>query len=330
MLAIKSIQSPRPDPSGSCPLPLPDPSCHSPNKHHLMNWKTKCAASYVLSKLPQSMRFYNAIQKHYTKRWHRNVFQTMSKPNNYTIHLDVFQKYWDDIASARYFEFGVARDLFSNLLNWCFGMQHQLAIDLHPLATADLVNDACRQLRGISHPGMLRHPTAELGSDFKRDLLEHYGIEYRAPSDARKVDMPDGSVDLIASTSTFEHIPEGILREILAECYRLCHKGSIMSHEIDYSDHYSHQDKSINPFNFLKFSDRTWDRIHMRHYYQNRMRHNDIRRLIEEAGFSILEERTIILGNAEKMISTIQLAERYRNCPRADLLATKGYFVATK
>ena len=295
-----------------------------------MNWKVKCASSYILSKMPNSIGMYNAIQKHLTKRWHRDVNLTLSKPNNYTMHLDAFRKHYGDFKSAQYYEFGVARDLFSNLVNYCCGMERQLAIDLNPLATAELVNDTCGQLSFSSNAQIVRQPSNKLGSDFRRDLLEYYGIDYRAPSDARTVALADGTVDLIATTSTFEHIPEDMLREILAECFRLCHKGSIMSHEIDYSDHYSHRDKSITPYNFLSFSDRTWDLVHMRHYYQNRLRHNDIRRLLLEAGFTIVEEKTTLPENAEMKLSSIQLDEKFQTYPRADLLATKGHFVVTK
>lgn len=276
------------------------------------------------------MRVYNSLQKNFTKRWERNVKDTMAKPNNYTMHIDSFKKHWGNIENAYYYEFGVARDLFSNLFNYCCGMRNQLAIDLNPLATAELVNDTCNQLRSATSPYINRIPDHDLSGDFKKSLFEYYGIEYKAPADARTVPRPDGSVDIIASTSTFEHIPEAMLREILKECYRLCHNGSIMSHEIDYSDHYSHTDKNITPYNFLKFSDRTWNRIYMRHYYQNRLRHNDIRRLILESGFAIIEEKTVVPKNAEEMISTIILDNKFSSIPKIDLIATKGHFVCIK
>lgn len=295
-----------------------------------MNWKLKCVASYLLDKLPCSMQAYNLIQKRFTKRWHRDVRHTMAGPNNYTMHLDAFGKHWGDFSKAQYFEFGVARDLFSNLVNYCSGMERQLAVDLNPLATAELVNGSCQQLKEVESPYFTRKPAHELGADFRGDLKRFYGIDYRAPMDARNVSMPDGFVDLIASTSTFEHIPESMLAEILSECHRLCHPGSIMSHEIDYSDHYSHRDKSITPYNFLQFSDKTWDRIHMRHYFQNRLRHNDIRRLILAAGFTILEEKTVIPDNAEAMISRVRLDKQFQSVAKEDILATKGHFVCIK
>ena len=295
-----------------------------------MNWKSKRLASMALSKMPQSMSVYDLIQKHITKRYYRDVHRTMSTPNNYTYHLDVFKKHWGDIESAQYFEFGVARDLFSNLLNYCCGMNKQLAIDLNPLANADLVSHTCRQLLDLNYEGIVRRPTNEIGTNFKNDLREFYGIDYKAPADARNVDLPAGSVDLIATTSTFEHIPEDVLREILAECYRISHPGTIISHEEDYSDHYSHKDASITPYNLLQFTDEQWDHTYMPHYYQNNLRHNNIRDLIVEAGFKIIDEKRITPENAAEMLKSVNLAPKFRDYPIEDLFAVRGYFVATK
>jgi hypothetical protein len=295
-----------------------------------MNFTTKFIASFLLSKLPCSMLLYNATQKYLTGRWHRSVAGVLAEPNNYTMHIDTFQKHWGDLKHANYFEFGVARDLFSNLFNYCCGMEKQLAIDLKPLATRELVDNTRGQLCACFSPYITRKPELQLGRDFKADLMTHYGIDYQAPADARSVQRPSGSVDLIASTSTFEHIPQDAIREILAESYRLCHEGSIMSHEIDYSDHYSHTDKSLTPYNFLRFSDRNWERLHMRHYYQNRLRHNDIRQLIQDAGFTIIEEKTTVPDDAALLLSGLTVHEQFRSIPTSDLLATKGYFVAKK
>lgn len=68
----------------------------------------------------------------------------------------------------------------------------------------------------------------------------------------------------------------------------------------------------------------------MRHYYQNRLRHNNIRELIVEAGFTILEETPMTWENAEEMLATIKLAKPFDSYPHKDLLATRGHFVARK
>ncbi len=295
-----------------------------------MNWKIKWALSAALSSIPFSSKVYDLAQKHCTGNWRRDMRQTMSGPNSYSMHLDVFEKYWGDIGQAKYYEFGVARDLFSNILNYCYGMDNQLAIDLNPLARPELINNISHQLSQIDHPKFVRSPPKEVGSDFERELLENYGIDYRAPLDARHVDLPDGSIDLIATTSTFEHIPKDVLFDILLECRRLCHAGSIMSVEIDYTDHYYHSDKGITPYNFLQFSSAQWEVFHMKHNFTNRLRHSDHRELITKAGFTILEEQTVTPPRAEEMLASVPLSIDYDKYDKNDLMITCGRFVAQK
>lgn len=60
-------------------------------------------------------------------------------------------------------------------------------------------------------------------------------------------------------------------------------------HRIDYSDHFSHSDKSITPVNFLKFSAAEWDRISGNRYmYMNRLRHDDFLDMFKSANHCIL------------------------------------------
>lgn len=295
-----------------------------------MNWKLKCLTSHVLASLPQTDLVYDLIQKHLTKRWYRSVSDTISGPNIYTEHINNFHAHYGDISKATYFEFGVARDVFSALLNYCFGIPQQLAVDLRPLARPELINHIIRQLRNYRHPGFVRTTEREIGLDFVADLKLYYGIDYRAPSDARAVEMPDGSVDLIASTSTLEHIPKGDIAEILLECFRLCNNRSVISMQIDYSDHYSHVDKRITPYNFLQFSDKQWKYLNIKHYYTNRLRHSDYRALFQQAGFRIIDESSVTPLDAHKLIASIKLSDHYKDYQVDDLIKTSGFFVAMK
>lgn len=295
-----------------------------------MNWKLKCLSSHILVKLPKSDFIYDFIQKRTPGRWQRDVFATLATSNNYIEHLEAFKTHYGNIHNATYFEFGVARDLFSVLLNYCYGIPRQLAIDLRPLARKNLVNHAIRQLRTVRHPGFVRTTEREVGSDVAADLMSFYGIEYRAPSDARAVKMPDGSTDIIATTNTFEHIPPNEIKEILTECHRLCHQRSVIRMDIDYSDHYSHRDKDITPYNFLQFSEKEWKYLDMQHYYTNRLRHSDYRTLFEQTGFRIIDEFSETPPDAIERIASIKLAVQYKDYQLADLVKTRGVFVAVK
>ncbi len=65
-----------------------------------------------------------------------------------------------------------------------------------------------------------------------------------------------------------------------------------MSMLIDYSDHWSHFDQRLTPYNFLRFGEHEWKRWNPSLMYQNRLRHADHMMLFDQAGFEIIEEET--------------------------------------
>jgi hypothetical protein len=139
--------------------------------------------------------------------------------------------------------------------------------------------------------------------------------------------MPDGSVDLIATTATLEHIPVETLKFILKECYRLCNEHSVVSMFIDYADHYSYADKNINAYNFLSFSEQTWSKFNPGIHYQNRLRHSDYEQLFLEAGFRIVTESYELPEQGLEDISKLKLDSRFENYSIEDLAKTSGHFI---
>ncbi len=121
------------------------------------------------------------------------------------------------------------------------------------------------------------------------DLLEKHHIVYMV-MDARKLYLPDSSIDLVTSNNTFEHIYPNILKGIFEKLKLLCKKGGVMSHAIDLSDHFAHIDDSITIYNFLKFSDNAWKWIDNSVQPQNRMRMYDYRNLYKKHFIPITEE----------------------------------------
>jgi SAM-dependent methyltransferase len=114
-------------------------------------------------------------------------------------------------------------------------------------------------------------------------------ITYNAPADAISLPCADQSIDFHTSYTVFEHIPPSVLRNILLEGNRVIRTGGAFVHRIDYSDHFSHSDKSISPANFLKFSTTEWDKIAGNRYmYMNRLRHDDFLELFKAVNHHIL------------------------------------------
>jgi len=162
------------------------------------------------------------------------------------------------------------------------------------------------------------------GTTAKR-MLEMININAMV-CDLRKADLTEGSVDFFFSSCVLEHIPRTELVEIFKKFRKLAKPDAIMNHLVDMSDHYADFDHSINVYNFLKYSERSWSWLNNPLHYQNRLRLSDYRDIHEKSRFKILEERTI--SGCEAGFDTIHLDKMFQHYSRDDLLVTQARFIS--
>jgi len=154
----------------------------------------------------------------------------------------------------------------------------------------------------------LRHATTV--SSFKKigaslAELHNMGIDYLAPADARALPYDNDYFDAHISYNTLEHIPQNSIKEIFKEAKRVVTNNGIMIHNIDYSDHFSHSDKSISAINFLRFSKEDFQRLAgNRFMYMNRLRDDDFRQIWHELEMQPFTEDKIISEEVLKILST--------------------------
>ncbi|HLH65041.1 MAG TPA: class I SAM-dependent methyltransferase [Solirubrobacteraceae bacterium] len=138
--------------------------------------------------------------------------------------------------------------------------------------------------------------------------------------------LAEGSLQLLVSNNTLEHIPEAQLEPVLRELRRVAAPEAVMSHFVDISDHYAHFDRSISEFNYLRFSDRSWRLFNNALHHQNRLRASDYVRIVEDAGFKVVatEEQR---GEAREL-ARITPAPRFRAYSQSDLLTLRLWITA--
>jgi hypothetical protein len=146
--------------------------------------------------------------------------------------------------------------------------------------------------------------------------------------DARKTGLAAGSIDMVCSNNTFEHIHTPVLREILAEFARICNwqNGGVMSHFIDMSDHFAHFDASITDYNFLRYSTKQWQRIDNDIQPQNRLRFVDFERMYQDLSIPYLA-MGVRPGNVQALQSVL-LASEFKSYTLEELAVTHGYLVS--
>jgi ubiquinone/menaquinone biosynthesis C-methylase UbiE len=156
-------------------------------------------------------------------------------------------------------------------------------------------------------------------------------IVYLAPADAANTDLPDASIDYHISTTVFEHIPGEDIERILKEAKRILKEDGVAIHFIDLSDHFQHQDNSITRINFLRYSEKEWNKIAGNEFaYCNRLRASDYLALFKRAGFDVCRKEVREDKEArESMENGFMVDERFRDYKVDDLCAT-GLRVALK
>jgi SAM-dependent methyltransferase len=294
-------------------------------------WLVKAALQKGMSALPASESVNYVFQRRISRSLPASEAAFRRKYERAVAHLHAYETHGPGRppGEAVLYEFGAGWDLAVPLSYWALGVERQLLVDIHPNLRFELVDVTLERLRRLGPElGATRVPDGG-GVSSAHDLEERFGIAYVAPRDARATGFDAASVDLVSSTNTLEHIPARDLAPILAECRRLLRPGGIMSSRIDLADHYSYFDRSLSPYNFLRYDDARWRWLNSDVLFQNRLRRPDYLSAFTEAGLEVLEEtasRPDDAGMAE--LARLDLAERFRGYRLDDLAVTALVLVA--
>ena len=162
----------------------------------------------------------------------------------------------------------------------------QVVIDITKLLNLKFTNRAVKYIFGSS--------SEILKSEI--DLQESFGINYIAPCDVRYFPFKDKTFDAIYTTNTFEHIPQVDIAPLFNFFYDKLKDDGLLSLVIDYTDHYSHTDSSIDKFNFRRYSDEEWENYNFSIHFQNRLNNNDYIQLLNMSGFEIIDNFNLESG----------------------------------
>lgn len=281
----------------------------------LHDWRLKAAIQTVLSAAPGGETFNYLLQRRVTKTLPVSDVELAAQVRKAQRHLEVFQRNSDTpVVAAHLYEFGVGWDLVMPLAFYAMGVERQTVLDIRPLARVDLVVDAAtRMAANADSLGLQRAPSLSGDPHSVSSLASSWGIDYRAPADARNVDLPDGSIDLVTSTDVFEHVPVRDMKPLLIECRRLLRPDGVLSLRVDYQDHYWYFDARVDYFHFLRYSAAQWRRYNPSLHYQNRIRHAQFVAIIRESGFVVVEDDSSV-PSAEDLerIASTNLAPPFR------------------
>ena len=275
----------------------------------MQKWKLKNAIAHILAKIPCGENLYYFIQRNITKsvflndktfreRFYSKVLQ----------HLIAISKFCDrELSKSSIFEFGAGWDLLAPIGFSLIGGGGVVTVDLNEYVRPELIKNTLK-LYAKNQKNILEacngkninvsekfHNISDILNNFDDKnvvcfLKDNLGIEYRPKYNAASTDYSDETFAFIISNVTLEHIPRQSLKMIFDECHRILKADGLISVTADCKDHYSYYDKSISPYNYLKYSNKEWVKYNSSIHYQNRLRINDYRELMTESGFVCVEE----------------------------------------
>jgi SAM-dependent methyltransferase len=293
-----------------------------------MKWQTKSSVLRALDMLPSGGdNLHYFLQRNITRSLPRSIQQILKYAASHRRHIEAFRSRGIELSNGLLMSFGAGWDLFENIVFYGYGINRQIVLDIKPLARIELIDGIAAYLSENPLEGAAPRPFAPLGGDLKGGLLRHYGINYLAPTDARATTLAPGSVDMIATTNTLEHIPKDVIADIMKECRRLIAPHGVVSMTVDYSDHFAHADPSITVYNFLSIEAEKWRRHNVDRHFQNRLRHSDYVRLFQEAAFKIVTQEPIRPPDWKSLLERQTIVREFQGYEAEDLAAVSGYFM---
>jgi len=306
----------------------------------IQKWKMKAIVQKGISFLPNKEKINYWFQKNITKGVDLNDEYFTYKITHAKDHLRFFKKFSTiKIEECEILELGTGWYPIIPIALFLSDLKLINTLDLSDWMTKENLKTTCNKFIEWRTTGRLQEfleyineekwqIIQKLATDEHQDLdamCQQINLK-RWIGDARNTDFETSSIDLICSNNTFEHIPKSILNDILKEFSRIVASQGVMSHFIDMSDHFAHFDKSINIYNFLRFSDQRWNLIDNSIQPQNRMRFFEYKEMYNKLNIPISYEE--VRKGDIPALKEIPLDSKYKNYSLSELAISHGYIVS--
>ncbi len=306
----------------------------------MKKWILKAIIQKTISYLPFSFRLNFFFQKYITKGVNLTDEFFYDKVNHASEHLKGFENCSGKKVPESTLELGTGWYPVVPVCFYLAGSDKIYSVDISYHLSKERIDTTLKHFIESFNQGLLENYISiqkerlnELNKIIEvinnltlSEILEKLNIVYLV-EDARKLTLPDDSIELISSNNTFEHIYPDILIPILQEFKRIVKKKKgVMSHFIDMSDHFAHFDMSITIYNFLRFSDKAWKRIDNSVQPQNRLRINDYRRIYADLLLPVTNE-SYREGDINAL-KKVKLDVRFKDIPLKELATSHCQFIS--
>ena len=216
-----------------------------------MDWRTKGLLQKVLGVMPGGDAIHYQLQRRFGGlRDFDREFDI--KIDDWRLMANQLREVGVPMAGARLFEIGSGWYPTFPLCCFLAGARRVVTVDLNRHLRRDLLRACARGLE--RHVALIAEvagvPEAEvhqrqqqLAAALERsaDLAAATAgvVDYRAPADAARTDLPPDHIDCVFSNSVLEHVAPEAIGGIFGEAKRILRPGGIMFHSVNCGDHYA-------------------------------------------------------------------------------------------
>ena len=305
----------------------------------MKKWILKAVVQKTISFLPYKHRINFLFQKYITKgvRLSDDYFQ--DKLIHFKHHQAFGRKYLGTLERKDVFELGTGWYPVIPIAFFLNNVARVKTVDIAGLLSKNGLILTMEKFLSYHKSGQLReilnydtqkisHLEDLMGQSDELDLagmLAKINTEYMV-GDAAEIEVKAASVDLFVSNNTFEHVYPADLRRLLERFKQLVKPGGLMVHFIDMSDHFAHLDQSITIYNFLQFSEKTWQGIDNTIQPQNRWRMNQYRDLYRTLEIPVTEEQ--VRSGDLQALDSVPLDPFFKRMSPEDVAISHAYVVS--
>ncbi len=241
-------------------------------------WRLKIFLKIILARLPLNI---HTFWRNLGMFRHGNMDSTSYVISNFYNLLNHAALNTEKCEGFRFLEVGAGDSIGSGVVASAFGMK-PFIIDVDAFATKDIefYKNIIRELD---------NPLSDISAnDFisYEQMIKKLDITYLTDGTSSFEKIDDNSINIIISQACLEHVRKKEFKLFMDENYRVCKKGALSIHSIDFKDHL---DYSLNN---LRFSESFWESefISSSGFYTNRLRYCDMKEVFLKSGFEIIKE----------------------------------------
>lgn len=242
-------------------------------------WWLKIFLKLILARLPINVHIF---LRNYGMFRHGNMDSTSYVISNFFDLLNQASINPSDCNGYSLLEVGAGDSIGTGVIASSFGMKSYIT-DVDSFATKD-IEFYKKIIRELNHPSSYFSDSDFISFEQMKNKLD---ITYLVEGTSSFKKIVDNSINIIISQACLEHVRKKEFEFFVSENFRICKKGAICVHSIDFKDHLSYS------LNNLRFSEKVWESDFMSSsgFYTNRLRYSEMKEIFIQSGFEVIGEK---------------------------------------